>query len=292
MYQRPWFGQTLVLVSGLLLLGSSGCSSSPPVSTTSPVPVSTSVAAPAAPAPAAVANVPSEADQAQTYNQGLEKAKSAKNISQSALTEDDWNLVVSRWQQAIQLLKTLPPSSAYAALAKAKLPEFEQALATAQKQVTQAKAASNQKGGLGALASSEPLNVTSAIAAAPDSGQVFRAPIKRRAGGTPIIDVTFNGNQTFEMIVDTGASGTVITEEMAAALNVQIVGKTKVNTASQAGVEVPLAFVKSIAVGRAVVKDVIVAIGSQALDIGLLGHDFFSDYDVTVKQDVVEFRKR
>jgi len=37
------------------------------------------------------------------------------------------------------------------------------------------------------------------------------SPIKRRASGTPVINVTFNGTQQFEMIVDTGASGTVIT---------------------------------------------------------------------------------
>jgi hypothetical protein len=41
-----------------------------------------------------------------------------------------------------------------------------------------------------------------------------------------------------------------------------------------------------------VVKGVVVAIGNSALDIGLLGHDFFADYDVTVKRDVVEFRQR
>jgi len=33
---------------------------------------------------------------------------------------------------------------------------------------------------------------------------VFQAPIKRRASGTPVINVTFNGTQQFEMIVDTG----------------------------------------------------------------------------------------
>ena len=44
---------------------------------------------------------------------------------------------------------------------------------------------------------------------------VFRVPIKRRSGKTPVIDVTFNGNQVFEMILDTGASGTLITQQMA-----------------------------------------------------------------------------
>ena len=42
--------------------------------------------------------------------------------------------------------------------------------------------------------------------AKPSANQkVFQAKIKRRAGGTPVIDVVFNGNKTFEMIVDTGA---------------------------------------------------------------------------------------
>ncbi|MDO4929490.1 MAG: retropepsin-like aspartic protease, partial [Corynebacterium sp.] len=51
--------------------------------------------------------------------------------------------------------------------------------------------------------------------------QVFQAKIKRRAGGTPVIDVVFNGNKTFEMILDTGASGTLISQRMATALGVR-----------------------------------------------------------------------
>ena len=45
----------------------------------------------------------------------------------------------------------------------------------------------------------------------PVDTRVFRVPIKRRSGRTPVIDVTFNGGQSFEMIVDTGASKTLIT---------------------------------------------------------------------------------
>jgi predicted aspartyl protease len=131
-----------------------------------------------------------------------------------------------------------------------------------------------------------------ALAGQPRPGQVFQAMIKRRSGGTPVIDVTFNGSQTFEMIVDTGASGTVITSRMAASLGLAVVGKAYVNTASQRGVEVPLAYVDSIAVGAAQVRGVTVAIGGDALEVGLLGHDFFDNYDVTVRRDVVEFRVR
>ena len=281
--------QTVLLTLAILLAGVAGCRSNqtdqPIASVSSPSPSSPLIAAPIPPDPATL--------QA-TYKLALEKASSAKNISQTALTEDDWTLVASRWQQAIALLKSLPAAAPYQLLAKNKLKEFEREFATAQKKLTQAKRDGDftMTSGLAAVDSGS-LKVSSAIATSKTtSGKVFLAPIKRREGGTPVIDVTFNGGQTFEMIVDTGASGTVITQAMAQALGARIIGKTKVNTASQSGVEVPLAYVDSIAVGDAVIKDVIVMIANASLNIGLLGHDFFSDYDITVKQDVVEFRRR
>ena len=119
---------------------------------------------------------------------------------------------------------------------------------------------------------------------------VYTAPIKRRIGGTPIIEVTFNGNQLFEMIVDTGASGTVITQKMANALAVVQVGRAKANTASSKAVEFPIGYVDSMEVGGAKVNRVAVAIAGTDLETGLLGHDFFGDYDITIKRNVVEFR--
>ena len=50
--------------------------------------------------------------------------------------------------------------------------------------------------------------------------KVFQAKIKRRESGVPVIDVTFNSKQKFEMLLDTGASQTMITKEMANALGV------------------------------------------------------------------------
>ena len=119
---------------------------------------------------------------------------------------------------------------------------------------------------------------------------VYTAPIKRRIGGTPIIEVTFNGNQLFEMIVDTGASGTVITQKMANALAVVQVGRAKANTASSKAVEFPIGYVDSMEVGGVKVNRVAVAIAGTDLETGLLGHDFFGDYDITIKRDIVEFR--
>ncbi len=284
---------TVLLILTILMAGVAGCRGN---QTSQPIaPVSSPSLSPSpAPSPISTAIPPDPAALQATYKLALEKASSAKNISQTALTEDDWILVSSRWEQAIALLKSLPAFAPYQSLAKSKLKEFEREFTTAQKKLAQAKRAvdSTATSGL-ATVDSGTLKVSSAIATSrATSGKVFMAPIKRREGGTPVIDVTFNGNQTFEMIVDTGASSTVITQAMMQVLGTRIIGKTKVNTASQTGVEVPLTYVDSISVGNAVVKDVIVAIANDSLDIGLLGHDFFSDYDLTVKQNMVEFRRR
>ena len=120
--------------------------------------------------------------------------------------------------------------------------------------------------------------------------EVFTAPIKRRAGGTPIVEVTFNGQRKFDMIVDTGASGSVITQQMALDLGVIPVGKAKANTASSRAVEFSVGYVDSMAVGSLVVNRLPVAIAGGELETGLLGHDFFGNYDVTIKRNVVEFR--
>ncbi len=120
----------------------------------------------------------------------------------------------------------------------------------------------------------------------------FSAPIKRRIGGTPIIEVTFNGKHKFEMIVDTGASGTVITQRMAKLLDVTTVGKAKANTASAQSVEFPIGYVDSIEAGGVKVRRVAVAIAGSELQNGLLGHDFFGNYDITIKRNVVEFFPR
>ena len=125
----------------------------------------------------------------------------------------------------------------------------------------------------------------------PGNQKVFQAKIKRRAGGTPVIDVVFNGNKTFEMIVDTGASGTLITQRMATALGVKPVRTERAGIADGSVVEFPIGRVQSIGVGGAQIKNVEVAIAKQ-MEIGLLGHDFFGNYDVKIKRDVVEFYVR
>lgn len=124
----------------------------------------------------------------------------------------------------------------------------------------------------------------------PNTG-LFRVPIKRRSGKTPVIDVTFNGNQVFEMIVDTGASGTLITEEMAKALNIRPSGTINASIADGSEVQFKTGILETIAVSGAVVNNVEVAIAPKA-DIGLLGHDFFDNYDIKILANVIEFQRR
>ena len=106
-----------------------------------------------------------------------------------------------------------------------------------------------------------------------------------------MIDVTFNGNQTFEMIVDTGASGTLITQRMASSLQVNPVGSVDITIADGSTVRLPAGMLTSISVDGATINNVPIVI-APSMPIGLLGHDFFDGFDIKIKQDVVEFYPR
>jgi predicted aspartyl protease len=252
----------------------------------------------AAPAPAAP----------DSYALGIARASSAFNISQSAQSKDDWHLVAERWQQAIEFMSVVPKSSQHHAEAALKLTDYRRNLAFAEQQAD--RPAASGSGGVvvhnsqsrpapSRIASSSAAPITALPPAQRTSsggsstgGTTFFAPIVRRAGNTPVIAVTFNGSQTYEMILDTGASGTLITPQMASALGVRSVGETSVDTASAQGVSFSLGYVDSIEVGGAVAQNVLVAMGSPALELGLLGHDFFGNYDIIIRENEVEFQQR
>ena len=117
------------------------------------------------------------------------------------------------------------------------------------------------------------------------SAGTFRIPIKRREGGTPIIEVIFNGKQRFEMLFDTGATATVITPAMAKALNVKIQTAAIVGTAGGL-VPSPIGRVSSAQAGELVVKDLVVMINPH-VPYGLLGQNFYGQHDVTIKGDEI-----
>jgi aspartyl protease family protein len=77
---------------------------------------------------------------------------------------------------------------------------------------------------------------------------------------------------------------------MARALGVTSEGTVSFSTAGGV-VQSPVGRVSSMAAGGVVVENVPVSINGF-LDIGLLGQDFFGSYDVTIKQNTIEFRPR
>ncbi len=120
---------------------------------------------------------------------------------------------------------------------------------------------------------------------------VYEIPIQRRQSGIPVVEVTFNGEKTFDMLFDTGASGVVISEQMAQELNVEAEGTTIASTASDRAAEFETSRVESIETGGLKLEDVSVAIGNQ-MDLGLLGQSFFGRFDVTIQEDVIVLRER
>lgn len=251
-----------------------------------------------------------------TYRQAIAQASSAFTIGRSATSGDDWGLVVSRWQQAIELMQTVPKDSPHHTEAARKLAEYRRNLTYAQRQIDRlvgsrdanpvivVRAAEPQRDKEISIAASRPTvseaETIPVSASKPDIAKLnapsldgaFSVPIVRRAGNTPVVLVTFNGTQTYEMIVDTGASGTLITQQMASELGVVPIAKTSVDTASARDVSFPLGYVQSVSVGGVTAKDMLVAVAGPDLNLGLLGHDFFGNYDVTIRQDTVEFHAR
>lgn len=239
----------------------------------------------------------------ENYERALDAAYSAASLSQSAQSPDDWQLVISRWQEAIELLRAVPASSTYHAIAQAKIAQYQRNLRIAQQQATRPRSNSPKTiviapQTVAPSASPSPTRQSNAPAPVTASKtnttnpQTVIAPIKRRFGRTPVIDVTFNNEQIFEMVVDTGASGTVITQAMAQSLGIVSEGEVTANTASNKAVKFSTGKVQSIAVEGIVAKNLQVAISGPDLELGLLGQDFYGNYDVLIKQDAVEFRPR
>lgn len=119
----------------------------------------------------------------------------------------------------------------------------------------------------------------------------FYVTIKRREQGIPVVDVLFEGKKSYEMLVDTGASGTVLTVTMAEELGLQPEGYVLVQTPSSQAVALGRTTIKSMRVGKGEIRNVQVVV-SPSLTIGLLGQDFFTNYNITIKENKIEFQRR
>lgn len=270
---------TRIVISGILVFGSVACSNDTPEQSSSPkaTPVvnvkATSPAAakrPPKPAPSPAQQASPQADN-NTYEQAIDIATGAVSITKSAVSREDWSLAAKQWQQAIQLLKVIPASNRNHANAQKKVVQYQGFLADAKERAA------------------PPPNKNTPGDINP---QFFSIPIKGRMSGTPIVEIVFDGSQKFDLLFDTGASSTLITESMARALRLKAVGLTPKGVADGAVVLLPFGFVKSMEVDGRLKRKLEVAIAPPAMPIGLLGQDFFEGYDIAIKENVIEFRRR
>lgn len=123
------------------------------------------------------------------------------------------------------------------------------------------------------------------------SSSSFNVRIKRRHSGIPVVDVIINNSYSYEMLVDTGASGTAFTVEMAKDLDLKPENIVLIQTPSSSAIAMQSTIVESIKVGKGEIRNVEVIV-APSLPFGLLGQDFLGKYNVTIKEDIIEFKRR
>ncbi|MBD0343711.1 MAG: hypothetical protein ICV63_02500, partial [Coleofasciculus sp. Co-bin14] len=114
----------IILLIPLVVAGVYLFSKLPELKETISVPV-TSQAPPVTPTPSTPASPATSSPQRDFFREAVNKAISAATITQSAKSQDDWNLVVSQWQEAIALMKTVPASSSNYTVAQKKAVEYQ-----------------------------------------------------------------------------------------------------------------------------------------------------------------------
>ncbi len=206
-----------------------------------------------------------------SYQQALDKAESAASISASAQSPEDWKLVAAQWKDAIALMKQVSPNDTNRKSAVQEIARMESGLDRSQQNIDRFKGNKS--------------DIATGPVTEPRRG-IYRAAIKYYSSGIPVVDVTFNGGERFEMMVDTGASATMITESMAQRLRVKTVGSVEAMTPS-GKTQFKVGYIDSMVVGGGSLQSFPVAIGPVAL----LGHDFFGDCNISIKRDqnIVEF---
>jgi clan AA aspartic protease (TIGR02281 family) len=228
-----------------------------------------------------IANSPPvvQQNEGEVYQQALARADAAKAIGQSALSKDDWFLVVNNLEDSVHMLKSIAPNSSEYILAAKVLPKYERELATAKQKAVGFKSKFTPK-----VVSSPPQ-----IATSPQT-DTFSIPIAQKLGGIPVIEVSFNSQKVL-MLLDTGASRTLITNSIAQKLQLQTTGLATAKTANGTAT-FSTAKIDKIKFGDGETNDVMVAVGQNDLPYGLLGHDVYDGYDITIKENLIEFRKR
>lgn len=221
------------------------------------------------PTTATTAKLPSGRD---PYTEAVALASSAINVSQTAMVQEDWTIIAHRWRLAMDYLKAVPPSHPQYKTAQTKIPQYQRFFAEARDKAN-------------------PPQSTQANAKEDVNPKFFSLPIKERHNGIPVVEINFNGQQKFEMLFDTGASLTLISETAAASLNLSPIGYQYAKIADGSVVGLATVKIDSLEANGRVKRNISAAVAPN-MPRGLLGQDFFEKYDYTIKQNAIEFRLR
>ena len=94
----------------------------------------------------------------------------------------------------------------------------------------------------GALPAQEPVRVRRAAGPPPKltmSVDSIVVPLGRRDGGSPLVEVTIDGRGPFSFILDTGASGSVLSKALADSLKLPVLGEARVGSPVAGGTPQP-----------------------------------------------------
>jgi predicted aspartyl protease len=288
--QKNKIGMT---ITAMMLLSACGTTTPAPTPEISAAPVPVTSVSPS-PVDTAALNASIANDR---YQDALNTAAAARAVSETALAREDWSLVADRWQESIGKLKEVPKNSINYSLAMKILPQFQQNLSHARQKAANFKAPKADQP-ISDLKKSDPTKkVSKADQGEPvvitkiEQSTSFSLPIVSKNNNVPIVEVVINGGDRIPMMLDTGASKTLLTKGVAERLKLVSVGKTKAKTANGTA-EFDTVKLDSVEFGQGKVTDLSVAVGDNSLNYGLLGHDVYKGYDITLTEDSVQFKKR
>ncbi len=127
-----------------------------------------------------------------------------------------------------------------------------------------------------------------ATASARKSGS--SVPIKSFDRHLPVVEVLMDGIATFDIVIDRNASHSIITQKMAQQLNLELVSYRYIYLADGTPMELPLARLRSVAIGGTVITDVYVAVASNQ-ETPLLGKDCFGGYSIRISGNEITFSR-
>ncbi|MBD2071188.1 hypothetical protein H6F93_27360 [Leptolyngbya sp. FACHB-671] len=116
----------LILVAGCVNSASSVSTDSSPTASVSPASTD------AKPNLESGADSPTGTSESSSFQAALDTGMSAAIAAQTAVSQDDWNLVASRWQRAIAQLETIPTSAANYERVQQKIAEYRRNMMVAQ----------------------------------------------------------------------------------------------------------------------------------------------------------------